>query len=452
MEAMSTAKNMNREILGIGVPAFFETLFNTIATIIDSRMVAVMGVSAISSVAVTNQPRLFVYSVFFALNTVTTSLIAKYHGKGNRDAANRVLDHGLKLVLILSLVLSAAAVCLAEPIMLLFSGQADTLQDSVLYFRIVMAGMVFNLLFMEINSVLRGFGLTKLTFMDNLLSCAVNILGNYLLIEGHWGFPALGISGAALATVLGNAAACMLSFGFVCKRKLFTNIPYCFGKRYRMTRESLREMLSMAKSCLTDNLAMRATLLAISGITARIGSFQMAVYSVGVYLLNVNYALGTGLQTAAVTLIGKSYGQGDLKRLADYRKAITRLGLIGSAALAVCIMASGRLFFAFFSTDETFIEIGAASAVLIGVVTIFQSFKFIYDGFLKGVGMMKESMLCSVISFSCVNLGLVALLVLVLRTGIWGVWTGSLAAQAVQALLLYRYVRRTPVFQGGTTT
>ena len=64
MEAMSTAKNMNREILGIGVPAFFETLFNTIATIIDSRMVAVMGVSAISSVAVTNQPRLFVYSVF----------------------------------------------------------------------------------------------------------------------------------------------------------------------------------------------------------------------------------------------------------------------------------------------------------------------------------------------------------------------------------------------------
>lgn len=124
---MSAEKNMNREILSIGVPSFFETLFNTFATIIDSKMVAAMGVSAISSVAVTNQPRLFAYSVFFALNTVTTSLIAKYHGKSDRDAANRVLDHGLKLVLILSLVLSTAAVCLAKPIMVLFSGQADTL-------------------------------------------------------------------------------------------------------------------------------------------------------------------------------------------------------------------------------------------------------------------------------------------------------------------------------------
>lgn len=62
----------------------------------------------------------------------------------------------------------------------------------------------------------------------------------------------------------------------------------------------------------------------------RIGSFQMAIYTVGNYLLNVNFALGTGLQTSAVTLIGRSYGEKNRKRISDYRKAITKLGMISS--------------------------------------------------------------------------------------------------------------------------
>ena len=223
-------EGLNREILRIGIPSFLETLFTTFASIIDSKMVSAMGVTAISAVSVTNQPRLFVYSIFFAINTVTTSLIAKYHGKADQETANRILDHAVRIILILSIALSVLAVGLAGPIMTLFSGQPDTLADSVLYFRIVMGGMIFNLLFMEINSALRGFGMTKLTFADNVLSCVVNLFFNYLLIEGHWGFP----------------------------------------------------------------------------------------------------ALGTGLQTSAVTLIGRSYGEKNRKRISDYRKAITKLGMISS--------------------------------------------------------------------------------------------------------------------------
>lgn len=441
-------KSLTREIVKIGLPSFLETLFTTFVSVIDSKMVSAVGVTAISAVSVTNQPRLFVYSIFFAMNTVTTSLVAKYHGKNDQDTANRIFDHAIKLVLILSIVLSILAVLLARPIMILFSGQADTLEDSITYFQIVMAGMIFNLVFLEINAALRGFGKTRLTFLDNVLACAVNILFNYLLIEGHWGFPALGIAGAAVATVLGNTAACILSIIFVCSRKLFTNIPYCISKRYRMTKESLSELLTMTKSCAVDNLAMRATLLIISGITARIGSFQMAVYSIGNYLLNVNFALGTGLQTSAVTLIGRSYGEGNTKRLRDYRAAILKLGMTCAAVLAVIIMAGGGAFFRFFSDEADFVRTGRLSCLFIGVIAIFQTLKFINNGCLQGVGMMKEVMFCSIFAFSCVNLVLVALLVLVFRWGIWGVWTGTLVSQAAQAFLLNRYIMKTPVFSG----
>ena len=98
---MESARQIRRNIYKVGVPSFLETLFTTFASIIDSKMVSALGTSAISAVAVTNQPRLFVFSVFFALNTVASSLSAKYYGKGDREAANRVLNHVLKLVVIL---------------------------------------------------------------------------------------------------------------------------------------------------------------------------------------------------------------------------------------------------------------------------------------------------------------------------------------------------------------
>ena len=448
LENRQDPRSIRKEILTIGIPSFLETLFTTFAAVIDSKMVSAIGVTAISAVSVTNQPRLFIYSIFLAMNTVTTSLIAKYHGKNEQETANRIFDHAMKLILLMSVVLSVLAVSLARPIMILFSGQADTLEDSIVYFSIVMGGMVFNLLFLEINSALRGFGKTKLTFIDNVVSCLVNLFFNYLLIEGHWGFPAWGIAGAAAATVLGNAAACILSFAFVCNRKLFTNLPYCLGRRYHMTKESLREIMTMTKSCALDNLALRATLLAISGVTARIGSFQMAVYSIGNYLLNVNFALGTGLQTSSVTLIGRSYGEGEYRRLSEYRKSVVKTGMISAAVLSVLIMAGGGLFFSFFSADEAFVKTGRISCLFIGVITIFQTLKFINNGCLQGVGMMKEVAFCSIVAFSCVNLLLVALLVLVFRCGIWGVWTASLVSQASQALLLGRYIVKTPVFSG----
>ena len=81
---MDNTQNLHKEIIKISVPSFLETLFNTFTGIIDSKMVSALGVSAISAVSVTNQPKLFIFSIFFALQTVTTSLVAKYYGKDDQ--------------------------------------------------------------------------------------------------------------------------------------------------------------------------------------------------------------------------------------------------------------------------------------------------------------------------------------------------------------------------------
>lgn len=440
-------KKLTRDILNIGIPSFLETLFTTFASIIDSKMVSTLGVTAISAVSVTNQPRLFIFSVFFALNTVTSSLVAKYVGKQDRDAANRVLDHVLKLVAILSLIASVFSVVFARPIMIAFANQKDTLAHSVTYFQIVMGGMIFNMFFMTVNSALRGCGKTKLTFASNVISCVVNIFCNYLLIEGHWGFPRLEYAGAAIATVMGTVAAALLTLFFIFKEDMFVNIPYCVRQHYKMTRASLTEIGNLAKSCITDSLVMRLSLLFIGGIVARIGSYQMAVYSIGMHLLNVNMALGMGFQTAGVALIGRCYGASDVEEMHAYKKKLTGMGLFTAIVLAAIIMLGGKWFFGFFSQDPDFITMGAVSCIFIGMITLSQTLKFVFSGCLQGVGAMKEVMVASIVSFAGVNLTALIILILALKAGIWGVWISSLLSQTVQAVMLYRYVKKSGAYK-----
>ena len=440
-------KKKVKEILSIGIPSFLETLFNTLTNVIDSKMVSAMGITAISAVSVTSTPKLFVLSVFIALNTVLTSLVAKSVGKNDRETANRYFDSVIKIVIVLSVIVGILCVLFARPIMMAVSNQADTLDDSVTYFRIVMGGMVFNTVFLTINAALRGCGRTKITFISNAVSCVVNILFNYLLIEGHLGFPALGIAGAAIATVAGTIAACIFVIIIDCRKHMFINIPYCISMKYRLSLEGTKEIRSMSWSTITDGLVTRVSILVIGAIIARIGSYQTAVYSVGTYLMSVNQALGMCFQTAGVVLIGRCYGTDDKVLMNDYKRTIMILCVILSIVLGLIIIVGGRWFYGFFSDDPDFISMGQISCLFIGVITLSQTMKFALTGCLQGVGAMKEIMKASIISFAVVNLGVLAFTVFVLNIGIWGAWTASLASQTVQAFMLWRATKKQDAFQ-----
>ena len=439
-------KTLTKDIFKIGIPSFFETLFTTFSNIIDSKMVSAMGITAISAVSVTNPPRLFLLSIFFAVNTVITSLVAKCVGEEDRDAANRYFDSVLKIVIVLSILLSVLSVALSRPMMLAFSHQMDTLDTSVTYFRIIMGGMIFNTVFMTINAAMRGCGHTNYTFISNVIFCGVNILFNFLLIEGHMGFPALGIAGAAIATVAGTVAALIFMIFIAFRKDIFVNLPYCFSKKYKISREGTKQIQVMAKSTIADGMVTRVSILIIGAIVARIGSYQMAVYSVGMHLMNINQALGSGLQTSGVALVGRSHGAKDKVLLNRYKKQIVKIGLISAVLLGAAIIFGGRWFYGFFSEDPQFISMGATSCIFIGAITISQTLKFAYVGCLQGVGAMKEVMKASIVSFAGVNLGVLAVTVFILKMGIWGTWTASLASQTVQAFMLWRYTRKLEAF------
>ena len=220
-------RNYHKETLKITIdmawPAIVESFFVAFAGLIDSLMVSSLGSYAVAAVGLTTQPKLLGLALFFALNVAISALVARRRGEKKQDSANEILLTAVLFIVIAAIISSIVFVLFAGAIIDFCGSTADTHNDAVVYFRIIMGGMIFNCIQMGINAAQRGAGNTKITMRTNVTSNTINILLNYLLINGRFGFPALGIRGAALATISGTVVSCLhyeCCFHFQ-KRKFF---------------------------------------------------------------------------------------------------------------------------------------------------------------------------------------------------------------------------------------
>ena len=200
-----------KKTLNMAWPAMLESFFAAFAGLVDSLMVSSLGSHAVAAVGLTTQPKFVGLSFFIAANVSISALVARRNGENRRREANQIFSTFLLFILCMAVLISALMVVFADPIIRLCGSEDLTHDSAVLYFKIIMGGMIFNVIQLGVNSAQRGAGNTRITMRTNLVSNTVNILFNYLLIQGHFGFPALGIRGAALATVLGTVVSSIMS-------------------------------------------------------------------------------------------------------------------------------------------------------------------------------------------------------------------------------------------------
>ena len=251
-------------------PAIIESFFVAFAGLVDSFMVSRLGSYAVAAVGLTTQPKFVGLAMFFAVNVSISALVARRYGEKDKKDANRVFVTAMRFVIIASIILSVIFVVGADPIIELCGATQDgekeiaTHEAAVAYFRIIMGGMIFNCVQMAINSAQRGSGNTKITMRTNVTSNAVNIVLNYLLIEGHCGFPAWGIKGAAIATVISQ----VLAFSWQCYQLSDqSELIHLKKGTYRLRGDLVKNMLTIGLSpCLMNAAACFVVLLINRGL------------------------------------------------------------------------------------------------------------------------------------------------------------------------------------------
>ena len=200
------------DVVRIALPAFVEMVLAQLVSMADMMMVGQISPEAISAVGICTQPIMLLQMVFLALNVGTTALVSRYKGEGDMHRANSVMRHALLITAVLSVLFSVVGYVFAGD-MIRFMGATDqeTFVAGVEYMQIRMIGFLPMTLTTVVTASLRGVGDSRTAMIYNLTANIVNVIFNYLLIYGHFGFPRLEVAGAAIATVIGTVVAFIMA-------------------------------------------------------------------------------------------------------------------------------------------------------------------------------------------------------------------------------------------------
>ncbi len=426
---MSKDNSLFKETINMAWPAVVESFFTAFVGLVDSYMVSGLGSDAVAAVGLTTQPKFMGLSLFFAINVSLSALVARRKGEDKKEDANRILASGIMFILIAAVIISALLVFFANGIIRFCGSNQDTHDLATSYFRIVMGGMIFNCIQMGINSAQRGAGNTRITMRTNLASNTVNVIFNYLLIGGKFGFPALGVRGAALATVLGTIVASIMSIRSLFKDGCFVSIPYIFKNKIKPGFVTITSVIKVGYSVFFEQILMRVGFMATSIMAARIGTYAMAAHQVGMNIMGLSFSFGDGLQATAVALIGRSLGQGKEQLAKEYGRTCRVIGLAISFVLACLYFFGGHALMSAFFKEPEIVKIGVDITRIIIVVVIFQVSLVIYMGCLRGAGDTGYTAMASIISVTVIRTVFSYVFGYTLGFGINGVWMGILADQ-----------------------
>ena len=181
-----------------------------------------------------------------------------------------------------------------------------TLDDAMIYLRIIMFSIPFQSLNLTINAAQRGCGKTKISMWTNIISNVVNITFNYLLINGIGIFPRLEVAGAAIATTMGACTAFLVSIATLFRKNNY--LSFYHKSTWLLKKYILSPILKVSSSAFVEQVFMRIGFLLYAAIIARLGTTEYATHLICMNILSLSFAFGDGLSIAASALVGQNLG------------------------------------------------------------------------------------------------------------------------------------------------
>lgn len=440
-DKMIKSEKTNREILKtvfqMAWPSVMESFFVALAGLIDSFMVSALGSYAVAAVGLTTNPKFIGLALFIATNVAVSALVARRRGEKDQYRANQVLVMALLFVAAAGIVVSVLFVAFADEIMRLSGSMPETHESAVQYFRIIMGGMIFNIISLTINAAQRGSGNTKIAMKTNVTSNVINMIFNYFLIGGNFGFPALGIRGAALATVLGTVVACIMSIASLFRKNNFINIYYIMEHKVRPAMEAVRNMVKIASSIFLEQILLRVGFMSVAVMAAKLGTSAFAAHNVGMNIMSVSFSFGDGMQVAAVALIGQSLGEGRPELAKKYGAFCQRIGNAISVVLSLVYLLGGRILYEWYFEEEEIIAMGVQIMQVMVIIVLLQIAQVIYMGCLRGAGDVMFTTFASTVSVTVIRPAASYILCYVCGLGVVGIWLGTACDQLSRFLLTF---------------
>lgn len=315
-----------RNVFALVVPMALQNLINVAVTSADVMMLGQVGETVLSASSLAGQVQFIMTLFFFGLTSGAAILTAQYWGKGDTRTIEKVLGIALRFSLSTGLVFALAALLIPAQLMRIFTPEEDVIAEGVKYLRIIAVSYVPMALTNVYLNIMRSVERVVVSTVTYLVSLVTNVALNAVFIFGLLGFPAMGIEGAALATV----CARLVELSIVLVYSKTINRTVRLRARDIFVRDPLlfRDFLTYSVPVMINELLWGAGAAMNSVVIGHLGSAAVAANSVAQVARQLATVVAFGIANATAIMIGKAIGAGDTERAEEYGGRFIRLTLV----------------------------------------------------------------------------------------------------------------------------
>ena len=328
-------------IVILAIPMILEMGMESLFAIVDIFFVAKLGADAVAVVGLTEAVLALVYAVAVGLSIGATATVARRIGEKDPEGAARTATHVVYLGLIVSAVMGVIGVAAAPYIYQVLGAEPQVIEQGLPFMRIMFGTNAVIVFLFLLNAIFRGAGDASIAMRVLMLANALNIVLGPMFIFGIWIFPELGVTGAAVATVIGRGSGVVFAAWALFLRK--GGRVEVHARHWKFDPDLLLSLVRLSGTAVLQFLIATASWSGLVRVVAGFGSVAIAGYQVGLRVIVFVILPAVGLANAAATLVGQNLGAGKPERA-------ERSVWIASALNAVLLGLAGIVFL-FFSEE-----------------------------------------------------------------------------------------------------
>lgn len=321
-------------VLRIGLPVALQNLLISSAGIVDTLMISTQGETAVAAVGLCAQFMSLLFSAYFGFCHGGVIFVAQYWGANNKQGICRTYGLMISCMMFFGLLFGALAVLAPQAIMQVYTDKAPIQQAGALYLSIVGFNYPLQVLAYGMSALLRATERVRIPLYASIASLLTNTALNWVLIYGQLGFPALGIAGAAIATLISG----VVNLGFIVVACLWDRNPYLFrfSEHFRWNKAFLKQFFAKSSFIVGNEAAMGVGNMILNAIIGRQPAAALAALAVFRVVEGLVFAFFRGFTSAAAVMVGKQVGSGN--HLQGYTDAKRFVLLCPAVTLLVCLL------------------------------------------------------------------------------------------------------------------
>lgn len=436
-------KTIPRRLFDLAAPIIGLNVLTVLALAIDTAMIGRLenAGTLLTALGFATQLVFLLMVIMIGLTVGTVAMVARAHGAGMRERVDHVLSQSTMLTTLIGLAVAVAGT-LCAPLLLRAMGASDEAMESgMVYLRPLLGGTVFLYLMLLYSAVMRGVGNTRLPFIVALFTTALNVALNTVLIYGKLGFPALGIQGAALATLASQMTGALI-LGIALQRGVVDGVRLSLRLR-RIDRDLARELFRVGAPASLDMLLLNAGFLSILGMLGRIDQMAVAAHGIGLRIQSLAFVPGLGVSQATGAMVGQALGAGSVEDARAVLRASVRLCVAIMSALALIILFAAHPIVSIFDVQPgSALEDYTVTWIrILGYGMPAAGWHIALAGLLQGAGATHLSLRINLYTTLLIQIPLAALLGFTFDLGAFGVWLSIPFTLLLKAYLCHRAYR-----------